>query len=214
MQTEYKEILGNQNIKGLLVDFDNTIYKYDPCHDKAIKAVHSNHFSDIEFEEFNDSYKAAQKQVKARIPNQAASHSRLLYFQNLLEKMEGKSNPKKSLVLEDEYWSAFREQMEIDPEIIDFIGLCRKNGLKICMVTDLTASVQFHKMCASGISELFDFIVTSEEAGAEKPGKAIFQLALEKMRLSESEVVMIGDDDTKDIYGANTLGIKAYSVKN
>ena len=58
-----------------------------------------------------------------------------------------------------------------------------------------------------------DFLATSEEAGAEKPNKAIFQLALKKMQLTKKKVVMIGDNFKKDIKGAESFGIQAIYFK-
>jgi putative hydrolase of the HAD superfamily len=50
--------------------------------------------------------------------------------------------------------------------------------------------------------------------GIEKPNKKMFQSALEKLRLSTDQVIMIGDSIDKDISGAEEMGIKSYLVKS
>ena len=52
-----------------------------------------------------------------------------------------------------------------------------------------------------------DFVVTPEEAGADKPKPAIFLAALERAGVSASEAVHIGDQYDLDIVGARAVGI-------
>jgi putative hydrolase of the HAD superfamily len=80
---------------------------------------------------------------------------------------------------------------------------------KNCIVTDLTADIQFKKLIQLGLMDNIKYIVTSEESGKEKPHPYIFHLALEKIGLDKTELVYIGDDYEKDIIGATSMGIKA-----
>ena len=52
-------------------------------------------------------------------------------------------------------------------------------------------------------------LVTSEEAGREKPHPYVFMLSLKKLGLKASEVCVIGDSFSKDIFGARNLQIDA-----
>jgi putative hydrolase of the HAD superfamily len=54
--------------------------------------------------------------------------------------------------------------------------------------------------------------VTSEEAGFDKPHKAPFQIALEKMQPKGDCIWMIGDNPIKDIRGAKEK-IKAVTLQ-
>ncbi len=53
-----------------------------------------------------------------------------------------------------------------------------------------------------------DLVITSEEAGRDKPEEPVFRLALEKLGMKKDEVLFIGDDISKDIKGAEMLGIR------
>ncbi len=213
MQRFFKDI-DIKKIKGVLVDFDNTLYEYAPCHKAGLEEAYSMYIQKdpVSYDIFLDLYGSAQKEVKAKTLNQAASHSRLLYFQKMIEMRDGATNVVESLKMEDVYWSAFIKTIQLRKEIIDFLAFCRKEGVKTCLITDLTASVQFRKMVAIGVDTLVDYVVTSEESGVEKPDQAIFALALSKLGLSGEDTVIIGDDKIKDIDGARKLGIKGYMV--
>ena len=55
---------------------------------------------------------------------------------------------------------------------------------------------------------LNDFIVTSEEAGAEKPHYHFFDICVEKAGVRPEECAFIGDNVRKDIEGAWESGMK------
>jgi putative hydrolase of the HAD superfamily len=108
------------------------------------------------------------------------------------------------------YWDTFVAEIKLFDGVFDWLQEVKKRNIKIVMVTDLTADVQFLKIEKLHLDEVFDWIVTSEEAGCEKPHPYIFQLALQKSGLSADRVWMIGDSYEKDIRGALNLGIKPF----
>jgi 2-haloacid dehalogenase/putative hydrolase of the HAD superfamily len=58
----------------------------------------------------------------------------------------------------------------------------------------------------------FDAIVTSEAARTYKPRPRIFEIALEALRASPSDVVHVGDSLEADIAGASRLGMRTVWV--
>src|SRR5437868_792739 len=73
--------------KAVLLDLDNTLYVYKPCHEKALKKtwqVYGQRIQKISFPAFTKKYNAARKVIHHRLHGQATSHSRLHYFQILL----------------------------------------------------------------------------------------------------------------------------------
>lgn len=200
-------------IKAVLIDFDNTFYQYQPCHTHALAEV--RRFIETRYgalEDFEKLYKEAQEKVKRRIPNHAASHSRILYFQNFLEELNSEHLISESLELETIYWQAFKSKMVPIPGLLDFLAECKKSGTKVVVVSDLTTRLQFQKLIQLGVADLISQVVTSEEAGAEKPDPAIFRLALEKLELVAADVIMIGDSEDRDIKGAEALGIPTIQI--
>ena len=69
------------------------------------------------------------------------------------------------------------------------------------------------RMKEYGIFNFFDIIISSAEAGFEKPNPAIFQLALEKANCNPDEAIMIGDRLDNDIEPAAGLGMHTIWVK-
>ena len=59
-----------------------------------------------------------------------------------------------------------------------------------------------------GIESYLDFIVTPEDAGADKPDPAIFTFALSKGGIKPEEAIFVGDQYKVDIVGARAAGIK------
>jgi putative hydrolase of the HAD superfamily len=198
----------------VLLDFDNTFYEYEPCHLAAMAAVYARLVPETGWTEaeFLSRYQSSQQAVKTQIETSAASHSRLLYFQNLLEQAFGRTKVSLSLELEDIYWRAFLTSIRLCPEALSFVAACRAAGKKICLVTDLTTRIQFEKIKFLGLEDNIDLIVTSEEAGRDKPAPDIFTLALKKLGADPDRTVMVGDSPAKDRVGAESSGIRAFII--
>ncbi len=187
--------------KIILLDLDNTLYDYDSCHVHAIRTsywFYLKKIGRITFKNFLRKYNGARNLVKIPLRNQAASHSRLLYFQKMLELIFKRSMFKESLALEDIYWKAFLYKMKLFQWVIPFLKYCKKNKKKIVIATDLCSQIQFSKIIKLKIYSYVDFIVSSEEAGVEKPDPFIFSYALKKVSGNRKDAVIIGDSYRKD----------------
>jgi putative hydrolase of the HAD superfamily len=84
----------------------------------------------------------------------------------------------------------------------------KEKGITIAVCTDLTAHIQHRKLKALGLSDDISYLVTSEEAGREKPHPEMFRLCLEKLQLPAEEICFIGDSYKKDIEGAAAAGMQ------
>ena len=124
-------------------------------------------------------------------------------LQRTIEKLELGTRILTTLDLEQTYWRTFLFNCRLFPGVLDFIQLLKSNGIVTANITDLTAQIQFRKLVYFGLDEFFDYVVTSEEAGRDKPDIMPFKLALEKLQVPEEKVWMIGDCANSDIYGSN-----------
>lgn len=188
----------------ILFDTDNTLYPYAPAHLAAQGAVREKVISTLSIkpEDFDKAAKDAREQVKSRLKHTAASHSRLLYMQRMLEIMGLGSQVLLALDFEQTYWRTFLSHAILFDEVKESLDDVRLLGIPTAVVTDLTAQIQFRKVVYFGLDHYFDYIVTSEEAGFDKPHEAPFQIALEKMRPKGGCIWMIGDNPVNDIRGA------------
>ena len=186
-----------------LFDTDNTLYPYDPAHAAAMRAVRQKVTTTFSIAEadFDKAFNEARKQVKNRLKHTAASHSRLLYMQRMLEIMGLGSQVLLALDFEQTYWRTFLSNAILFDGVKDVLDDIRLLGIPTAIVTDLTAQIQFRKVVYFGLDHYFDYIVTSEEAGHDKPHQAPFQIAIEKMRSKCECIWMIGDNPVSDIQG-------------
>ncbi len=193
--------------KGLLLDIDNTLYDYNKAHGKAKSNVIdycSNNFN-VSSNQIISAYETGRKKVHIELSETAASHNRLLYFQKMCELL--KINPlQHALDLYNTYWDTFLNHME---PFENMYTLLEKYNGKICLVTDLTAHIQYRKIQKLNLDNYCNQIVTSEEAGREKPHPYVFMMALQKLNLQAHEVCMIGDSYKKDVLGALNSNIDA-----
>lgn len=60
-----------------------------------------------------------------------------------------------------------------------------------------------------GLAQLFDAVVLCSDVGAAKPDAAIFHRALERLQVSPSRAVVVGDDEDLDIAAAHAAGLRA-----
>jgi putative hydrolase of the HAD superfamily len=188
----------------ILFDTDNTLYPYDPAHAMGRQAVCDKVVATLAVSraDFDKAFDAARLQVKARLAHTAASHNRLIYLQRMLELMGLGSQVLLALDLEQTYWRTFLSHATLFDGVRELLDDLRLLRIPTAIVTDLTAQIQFRKIVYFGLDQCFDFVVTSEEAGFDKPNAAPFQIALEKIRPKGSCIWMIGDNPTADIRGA------------
>jgi putative hydrolase of the HAD superfamily len=86
----------------------------------------------------------------------------------------------------------------------------RQDGYRMAIVSNTSQSGERHMLAALqvlGFAGYFDAIVTSFEAGAEKPSPLIYDLALQRLGCTRAEAAMVGNDPLTDIQGAAALGM-------
>ncbi len=196
--------------KAVFCDLDNTLYPYDPAHQAGLSAALTwlSHHTQHTVESLQAAYDISRHTTHTRLKGTAASHHRLLYFQGLCESL--------SLPLfvayeaTELYWETFLNTMVLFPGCMAFINRLHYKQIPLVIVTDLVADIQFRKIKTLGLSTAITFLVTSEEAGFDKPHPSPFRLALDKVSLHPHEVCMIGDDLKKDVEGAENLGITGF----
>lgn len=188
----------------VLFDTDNTLYAYEPAHMAAMQAVRRKaaQLFGIGRESFDQAFDAARARIKDRLRGTASSHSRLLYFQLMLESLGLGSRVLLTLDFEQTYWRTFLGSARLFDGVKEFLDDLRIAGIPTAVVTDLTAQIQFRKIVYFGLDNHFDFIVTSEEAGCDKPSHLPFRIAIDKMKPKGPCIWMIGDDPRSDIAGA------------
>lgn len=202
-------------VKAVLFDIDNTLYDYDSADAQAKEAVYAYCWQKFGWkaEETKRYQEEARTQIEHHIKDvsgrdTAVLHNRLIRFQKMLENNHLPLMPH-AISLYNVYWDTLISSMEVSGELVDYIKYLKENGIKIGIATDMTAHIQFRKLEKLSLLSFVDFVVTSEEAGCEKPEKAFYELCIEKAGFLPEECLMIGDSLQKDVSGARAAGMQA-----
>lgn len=188
----------------VIFDLDNTLYDYNLANNQAMLEIEKQVCQDfmINKKKFYACFNSSRDVVKKNLGNTASSHSRLIYFQKMIEMLGFKTQPLMTLDLEQKYWRIFLMNMKLFPHVKELLEYLKILGSKLLLITDLTAQIQFRKVVYLGLDKFFDFIITSEESGADKFLDNSFKLAIEKVKMDKKTVVWSVGDCTQDIEGS------------
>ena len=118
---------------------------------------------------------------------------------------------------ETEYWETVKKHTTLFPEATGVLDALRTR-YKIALITNTQGQKSTGTHRISLYPELEDFfsviIVAGEGGTPPKPDPQPFQQCLEKLGLSPSETVYIGDDWRIDICGARDAGMHAIWLKH
>lgn len=200
----------------VILDLDGTLYSYPPCHDAGLERF-GEAWSQLGLGTPEDgcaAYLRGQKVIHRRLRGTAAMHHRLLYAREAVDQRLGRSDVKLTLALEHAYWSAYFETMTLRPGARSFLEALKERSVPTVLLTDLVTFVQMHKLQALKLEGLFDFLVTSEDVGEEKPSPLMLQAALEKLgKAAGPELWMVGDSWEKDMVPAQEMGLSTVWIR-
>lgn len=100
------------------------------------------------------------------------------------------------------------------PGALDLLQELRARGVRLGIVTDGLASVQWRKLRALGLPPLVDVVVCTQELGESfaKPSPVPFAVALEILKVDPGDALYVGDDLRKDFLGPRELGMRTARV--
>ncbi len=196
-------------IKAAVFDIDNTLYNYDTANSAAMSAVCG--YTEKEFgwssEETSALVKDVYDSMRMECGQKTVIHNRLIRFQKMLEQKHLPLSPH-ALRMYDIYWDTLIASSALFPDLVPALKELKALGIRLGIGTNMTAVIQFRKLEALGILGFFDFIVSSEEAGSEKPEKDIFLLCCQKAGVDPCECAFIGDSLKNDAAAAAASGMK------
>ncbi len=93
--------------------------------------------------------------------------------------------------------------------ITDFLAFLMQQNIRTGVISNISYSGMALEERINSIipNNQFEFVIASSEYMFRKPNKKIFELALEKAKLSKEDVWYIGDQYECDIVGASNTGI-------
>ena len=88
----------------------------------------------------------------------------------------------------------------------------KENGKKVYLLSNAQRSFTYHEMEKLDIVKYFDKIYISSDYGVKKPNPKFFQILMEKVGVDAKESLFLGNDQTCDILGAQSVGMDTWYV--
>ena len=108
------------------------------------------------------------------------------------------------LFLAEMYRGISRRRLQLYPEVKAVLDELHSR-FKLAVLSDAQSAWARPEMRAVGIESYFDPIVISGDYGFRKPDRRLFEAALAGMGLDAEDVVFVGNDMYRDIFGAGQL---------
>jgi len=112
----------------------------------------------------------------------------------------------------DVFFQDFIDTLELREGAAELLAEVAKN-YRLGLLSNFTYGPVIRKSLREiGIDRHFHAVIVSEEIGWRKPSPVIFQDMLQRLGVSASEAVFIGDSPLEDIKGALTMGIRSVFI--
>lgn len=91
-------------------------------------------------------------------------------------------------------------------DVLSTLETLKEQRFTLGLLTNLAQDMNplCHKL---GLESYLDFVVTSQQVGADKPEPPIFLAALDRAKVEASQAVHVGDQYKLDVVGARRVGI-------
>jgi len=189
----------------LLFDADDTLFDYGKAEAGALRMT---------FEQLDVRFDPAYLSVYQRINRQiwqdfeqgkiSAEALRTRRFELLFEAVGVSMDPEQFIAA---YLPNLATQSELTEGALEVVQALDAN-YRLAIITNGLRDVQRPRLARSAICRHVADIIISEEVGAVKPERAIFDAAFQRMGYpGKDEVLLVGDSLTSDIAGGSAYGI-------
>lgn len=197
-----------QGLKAVLFDLDDTLvqttYFNDKSLDAAMKVLEDR---GVALPQSKEETRAGLLTIKIK----AGIEFRKAFPE--LEKLLGTTDKNVLVELTLAYDGAENENMRLFPGVSDLLRFLVGSGVDIGVITSGDTYRQRNKLIRTGMQDIFDVVLISEEVGMEKPDPRIYDAALQLLGLQPEECAFVGDKLDTDILGANRSGLVSMRVR-
>jgi putative hydrolase of the HAD superfamily len=203
----------------LLFDLDRTLWDFDGNADRTYRTMFDvfelDKLCHVDYETFHERYRVINDMLWEAYRNGTLSNELLSIrrFSLTLEAFGCDSNAPEILRISNKmaeyYVLEGTRQTGLMPgarEMLDFL-YSQRDRFVLAVITNGFSEAQLPKMKTSGIDKYFDYFFLSEDIGFMKPDRRFFEVALARMKATPEQSLVIGDDYSVDIAGAQAAGI-------
>ena len=135
-------------------------------------------------------------------------------FQEIIDKYKTTSTPEISAqTCAIAYRAAGRYKLELYDHVWNTLEKL-KDTYQLAIVSDGQKIWAIPEIKSLNLDKFFDIFIISSEFGFRKPDQRMFNLALAAMNLKPSEVIYVGNDMYRDIYGGFNANMKTILYKS
>jgi len=183
-----------------LFDLDGTLFDYNKAESTAIRKTFQN--NDIKYSASHlQEYRKINKQIWNDYESGFITQVELKTerFGRLFETLGIDTDPGRFGI---SYLKNLSQERDLLPGVIPILDLLSENNIKMYLITNGLKDVQRERLAGSEITKYFIDVFISEEIGAAKPDKTIFDESFRRMGSPEKkEVLLVGDSLSSDIAG-------------
>lgn len=109
--------------------------------------------------------------------------------------------------LSEAFRAASMFRLELYPSVRPVLDELKKQ-YRMAAVSDGQTPWAVPEMQSLGLGKEFEFVLVSGDYGFRKPDQRMYEMALKKMNLLPEEVIFVGNDMYRDVWGANQAGMR------
>ncbi|WOV85832.1 YjjG family noncanonical pyrimidine nucleotidase [Sporosarcina jeotgali] len=193
------------NYDVFLFDLDDTLLEFNTSERNAFR----NAFTQAGLEEGIDGYRTEYKAISKVLWRQLEEGTTTMdelnvsRFRQLFDKFGIELDP---VSFSDTYLTLLGKEAHLIDGVLEMLD--RLGDVRLAIVTNGFVKAQIARVACSALNNRFETIVSSDEAGFQKPRPEIFQEALDRLGVTDkSRVLMTGDSLTSDIRGGMNYGV-------
>lgn len=199
--------------KNIIFDLDNTLLDFSYAEDMAFRNLFNIYNINYK-EEYLNLYRSIneplwRKLEKGEISKDYVFKNRFsLFFNEIGITVDG-----------EETESLYRQNLTLSEKTIphakDVLNSLKKDDYNLYIATNGFSITQRKRLEKTNLMSLFNDVFISEEVGFDKPNVKFFDFLFEHIEEKDkSKLLMIGDNETSDIDGANNFQIDSILFSN
>lgn len=208
----------NTTPNAILFDLDDTLISFEgvsgPAWEKCCNDFIQNHTLQISIHDFLTKLNKIRKWYWSDSKRHKVGRENLRNARREIVKLTLKefsiTDDELSNELADNYSAYQNSLICLFPSTFDTLNNLKARGIHLGLITNGTSEGQRAKLNRFNLTGFFDVVLIDQEVGFGKPDIRIYELALNYLKLSHTDVWMVGDNLIWDIQSPQSLGI--YSV--
>lgn len=163
-------------------------------------------------EELKSSFRSLEGLEKERLGTDNAEPDLTKVFGLLYERKGIRCEAHQAKMTAITFRALSREFIRAYDGVKELLGELRRRRRRIYLLSNAQTDFTRPEIEMLGLTDYFDGIFISSEQGCKKPSPVFFQRLLERFGLDPAESIMIGNDESADIAGANQAGMDSLYI--